>query len=49
MIVSYPVTAVNRVKRLHERGSYDHATIHALLDDYSGKTSLSTLASRIPA
>jgi uncharacterized protein len=29
---SYPVTPVNRVKRLHERGSYDHATIHALLD-----------------
>jgi hypothetical protein len=28
----YPVTAVNRVKRLHERGSYDRAQIHALLD-----------------
>lgn len=25
-------TSVNRVKRLHERGSYDHAQIHALLD-----------------
>ena len=29
---SYPVTPVNRVKRLHERGAYDRATIHALLD-----------------
>nr|WP_294529756.1 pyridoxamine 5'-phosphate oxidase family protein [uncultured Rhodopila sp.] len=29
---AYPVTAVNRVKRLHERGSYDQAKIHALLD-----------------
>jgi len=29
---AYPVTPVNRVKRLHERGSYDHATVHALLD-----------------
>jgi hypothetical protein len=29
---SYPVTPVNRVKRLHERGSYDRAQIHALLD-----------------
>ena len=29
---AYPVTPVNRVKRLHERGSYDRATIHALLD-----------------
>jgi len=29
---SYEVTDVNRVKRLHERGSYDHAKIHALLD-----------------
>jgi nitroimidazol reductase NimA-like FMN-containing flavoprotein (pyridoxamine 5'-phosphate oxidase superfamily) len=28
----YPVDAVNRVKRLHERGRYDHATVHALLD-----------------
>jgi nitroimidazol reductase NimA-like FMN-containing flavoprotein (pyridoxamine 5'-phosphate oxidase superfamily) len=28
----YPVDERNRVKRLHERGSYDHATIHALLD-----------------
>lgn len=29
---SYPIGAVNRVKRLHERGAYDHATVHAILD-----------------
>ena len=29
---SYPVDEINRVKRLHERGSYDAATVHALLD-----------------
>lgn len=29
---SYPVTDRNRVKRLHERGSYDHAAVHAILD-----------------
>jgi nitroimidazol reductase NimA-like FMN-containing flavoprotein (pyridoxamine 5'-phosphate oxidase superfamily) len=29
---TYPLTSRNRVKRLHERGSYDRATIHALLD-----------------
>ena len=29
---SYPVSPRNRVKRLHERGSYDRAKIHALLD-----------------
>lgn len=29
---SYPIDAVNRVKRLHDRGRYDHATVHALLD-----------------
>lgn len=28
----YPVTATNRVKRLHQRGFYDHATVHAILD-----------------
>lgn len=28
----YPVTARNRVKRLHERGRYDQETVHALLD-----------------
>jgi nitroimidazol reductase NimA-like FMN-containing flavoprotein (pyridoxamine 5'-phosphate oxidase superfamily) len=31
-ITSYPMTSRNQVKRLHERGSYDRATIHALLD-----------------
>jgi nitroimidazol reductase NimA-like FMN-containing flavoprotein (pyridoxamine 5'-phosphate oxidase superfamily) len=29
---AYPVTPMNRVKRLNERGSYDRATIHAILD-----------------
>ncbi len=29
---SYPVSPRNRVKRLHERGRYDHATVHGLLD-----------------
>jgi len=29
---SYPVDATNRVKRLHERGAYDHETVHGLLD-----------------
>ncbi|QRM56223.1 pyridoxamine 5'-phosphate oxidase family protein [Sinorhizobium sp. BG8] len=29
---SYPVTERNRVKRLHERGSYDRAAVHAILD-----------------
>jgi nitroimidazol reductase NimA-like FMN-containing flavoprotein (pyridoxamine 5'-phosphate oxidase superfamily) len=29
---SYPVSPRNRVKRLHERGSYDRATVHSLLD-----------------
>lgn len=29
---SYPVSEVNQVKRRHDRGSYDHATVHALLD-----------------
>ena len=29
---AYPVTSVNRVQRLHERGCYDHAKVHALLD-----------------
>jgi nitroimidazol reductase NimA-like FMN-containing flavoprotein (pyridoxamine 5'-phosphate oxidase superfamily) len=31
-LTSYPVDAVNRVKRRHDRGHYDHATVHALLD-----------------
>ncbi|MBT9383430.1 pyridoxamine 5'-phosphate oxidase family protein [Pseudooceanicola sp. CBS1P-1] len=29
---SYPVDATNRVKRAHERGAYDHETVHLLLD-----------------
>jgi nitroimidazol reductase NimA-like FMN-containing flavoprotein (pyridoxamine 5'-phosphate oxidase superfamily) len=29
---SYPVSPRNRVKRLHERGRYDHAAVHSLLD-----------------
>jgi nitroimidazol reductase NimA-like FMN-containing flavoprotein (pyridoxamine 5'-phosphate oxidase superfamily) len=29
---AYPVADVNRVRRLHERGSYDRVTIHAILD-----------------
>ena len=29
---SYAVDPVNRVKRRHDRGFYDHATVHALLD-----------------
>jgi nitroimidazol reductase NimA-like FMN-containing flavoprotein (pyridoxamine 5'-phosphate oxidase superfamily) len=29
---AYPVSPRNRVKRLHERGSYDRATVHRLLD-----------------
>ena len=29
---SYPVSPRNRVKRAPERGSYDHATAHAILD-----------------
>jgi uncharacterized protein len=28
----YPVDGLNRVKRLQERGFYDHATVHRLLD-----------------
>jgi uncharacterized protein len=29
---SYPLSARNRVKRRHDRGFYDHATVHAVLD-----------------
>lgn len=29
---SYPISQRNRVKRLHERGAYDHATVHRILD-----------------
>jgi nitroimidazol reductase NimA-like FMN-containing flavoprotein (pyridoxamine 5'-phosphate oxidase superfamily) len=28
----YPVNETNRVKRRHDRGFYDHSTVHALLD-----------------
>ena len=28
----YPIDATNQVKRRHDRGFYDHATVHALLD-----------------
>ena len=31
-IPAYPVSPRNQVKRLHERGRYDHSTIHGLLD-----------------
>ncbi len=31
-VATYPVNPVNRVKRLHQRAAYDHATVHALLD-----------------
>ncbi len=31
-VQSYPVSPRNRVKRVHERGSYDHATVHGILD-----------------
>lgn len=30
--LAYPVDPVNRVRRKHDRGFYDHATVHALLD-----------------
>lgn len=29
---SYPIDRTNKVKRRHDRGFYDHATVHALLD-----------------
>ena len=29
---SYSLSPRNRVKRLHERGSYDRAIVHGLLD-----------------
>lgn len=29
---TYPIGPVNRVKRLHERGFYDHETVHKILD-----------------
>jgi hypothetical protein len=32
MTTAYPVTNRNRLRRRHERGHYDHATVHAILD-----------------
>jgi nitroimidazol reductase NimA-like FMN-containing flavoprotein (pyridoxamine 5'-phosphate oxidase superfamily) len=32
MSESYPLSARNQVKRRHDRGFYDHKTVHALLD-----------------
>ena len=32
MTADYPVTNRNRLRRRHERGHYDHATVHAILD-----------------
>ena len=29
---SYPIDETNKVKRRHDRGFYDHATVHGLLD-----------------
>lgn len=29
---AYPVTPRNRVKRMHERGSYDRDSVYAILD-----------------
>ncbi|WP_162136639.1 pyridoxamine 5'-phosphate oxidase family protein, partial [Bradyrhizobium elkanii] len=29
---SYPMSSRNRVKRRHDRGFYDHATVHRILD-----------------
>ena len=29
---TYPIDAFNRVKRRQDRGFYDHATVHELLD-----------------
>jgi uncharacterized protein len=29
---SYPIDETNKVKRRHDRGFYDHTTVHALLD-----------------
>ncbi|MEI2298543.1 pyridoxamine 5'-phosphate oxidase family protein [Ensifer sp. MJa1] len=31
-IPAYPVDPINRVKRRHDRGFYDHQTVHKLLD-----------------
>jgi hypothetical protein len=37
---SYPVEAVNKVKRRQDRGFYEHATVHAVLDAATGRTDL---------
>lgn len=29
---AYPISSRNKVKRMHERGAYDHATVHRILD-----------------
>jgi len=29
---AYPLSSRNQVKRMHERGAYDHATVHRILD-----------------
>ncbi|TRA95284.1 MULTISPECIES: pyridoxamine 5'-phosphate oxidase family protein [Rhizobium/Agrobacterium group] len=31
-LTGYPINEINRVKRRHDRGSYDFETVHALLD-----------------
>jgi len=35
MADAYPVTSRNRLRRRHERGHYDHETVHAILDPTS--------------
>jgi hypothetical protein len=32
MSATYPVSERNKVRRMHERGRYDHETVHAVLD-----------------
>lgn len=32
MDAEFPVTSRNRLRRRHERGHYDHSTVHAILD-----------------
>jgi nitroimidazol reductase NimA-like FMN-containing flavoprotein (pyridoxamine 5'-phosphate oxidase superfamily) len=32
MSATYPVTDRNRLRRLHDRGRYDHESVHAILD-----------------
>lgn len=33
-VKAYPITDRNKAKRLHERASYDHETVHRLLDSF---------------